>query len=155
MADNRYTFIAVPDELTESLVLKRFLDKLVQQLDVAFNNRGKGGFIRENQLDQKASLSELVDVVNNLPNIYVTRKDPIMDSVAAYTKSIRSFSPNELINKKYMLAESTKNPTQPTISDVVAGENADGEDIAASIANNRNKINEILDALRAAKIISV
>lgn len=36
----RSTFIQVPPDVTDVRTLKRFLDKLVLQLDIAFGNRG-------------------------------------------------------------------------------------------------------------------
>ena len=38
------SFIQLPSDVSEPVQLRRFLDKLVQELDVAFSNRGTGGF---------------------------------------------------------------------------------------------------------------
>ena len=41
------SFAAVPLDVTDATELKRFLDRLVVQLDTAFGHRGDDGFVKE------------------------------------------------------------------------------------------------------------
>lgn len=45
MADNNSSFIALPSDVSDPVVLRRFLEKLVLELDRAFGNRGVQAFI--------------------------------------------------------------------------------------------------------------
>lgn len=54
------TFIQVPPNLEDIQSLRRFLDKLVQQLDVAFGNRGT------NKFSSQSSVNQLIEGLNNL-----------------------------------------------------------------------------------------
>lgn len=49
MANN--TFIQVPYDVTDSISLKRFLNKLILELDIAFSNRGNSGFTNMTSLE--------------------------------------------------------------------------------------------------------
>lgn len=42
MASNQSTFIQLPMDVTNPIELRRFLDKIIQQLDIVFGNRGAG-----------------------------------------------------------------------------------------------------------------
>ena len=52
MADKRNTFIQVPNDVTSSEQLKRFLLSLVEKVDVAFDNRGESPFVKVEDLDK-------------------------------------------------------------------------------------------------------
>jgi len=52
------TFIQIPMDVTNPLELRRFLDKLVEQLDVAFGNRGDGALVPD------LTLIEVIEIVN-------------------------------------------------------------------------------------------
>lgn len=55
------SFIAVPPNINDSLVLKRFLDTLVLKLDEAFGNRGSNEFVT---VDGVNSIQELIVEIN-------------------------------------------------------------------------------------------
>ncbi len=153
MAGN-YTFIAVPEQIDEEIILKRFLNKLIEQLDVAFNNRGSGGFTTTDDLSDSSSLLDIIDKVNDFSKLYVTKTNAVFTNEARYKSQVIGSSPYSLVAKGYLEdnynKNATKNTEQSAIADVAAG-----ADDAASIVLNRNKLNEILVALRASKIISV
>jgi len=68
----RSTFIAVPSNVKDAHVLKRFLDKLVEQIDVAFSNRGTVGFASNDSLISTATtLGEVVADLNTISSKYV------------------------------------------------------------------------------------
>lgn len=46
------TFIQVPSNLDDSVALRRFLEKLILQLDIAFGNRGNSEFITTSSVQQ-------------------------------------------------------------------------------------------------------
>ena len=45
MAENRNSFIAIPLDLSDTNALRRFLARLIEQLDVAFGHRGTSPFL--------------------------------------------------------------------------------------------------------------
>ena len=49
MANNK-TFMEVPPDIQNPLVLKRFLLQLIQNIDIAFGNRGKEGFTKSQEV---------------------------------------------------------------------------------------------------------
>lgn len=52
------TFIQVPHDVTDSISLKRFLNKLIQELDTAFSNRGSSGFTTITSLEDLNTTAE-------------------------------------------------------------------------------------------------
>ena len=148
MAD-RYTFIAVPEDLEDPIIVKRFLDKLIEQLDIAFNNRGDGGFVTGQALSDTASLPEIINKINNLKEEFVTKIDGLFTNTARYNNIYEIVGETDIVHKDYVEKNTTKNDKQPAISNVVAG-----ADDPASIVNNRNKINQILAALKSSDILS-
>lgn len=77
MANNQSTFIQLPMDVLDPMELRRFLDKLVQQLDVVFGNRGveaDGGTTISleaiksllNNIDSRLSSLESIDCANRI-----------------------------------------------------------------------------------------
>ncbi len=65
VGNNNSTFIQLPSDVTNPMELRRFLDKLVEQLDVAFGNRGDGSFVTNgNFLGGVGSIKDLIDAIN-------------------------------------------------------------------------------------------
>lgn len=59
------SFIAVPPNINDSLVLKRFLDTLVLKLDEAFGNRGSNEFATVGGVNSEiSSIQELIVEIN-------------------------------------------------------------------------------------------
>jgi len=87
MANNQSTFIQLPMDVTNPLELRRFLDKLVQQVDIAFGHRGSGGF---------ASTIPLAEVINTL-NEHSDRLDNIEPIVTQITSDVNNLKNGELI----------------------------------------------------------
>ena len=56
--NNNSTFIQLPRDVTNPLELRRFLDKMVEQLDIAFGNRGNNKFASD------LSLVEIIKILN-------------------------------------------------------------------------------------------
>jgi len=87
MANNQNTFIQLPMDVANPWELRRFLDKLVQQLDIAFGNRGPGGF---------ASSLSLVEVIQIL-NDHELRLDNIEGILPEILSDIQDLKAGELI----------------------------------------------------------
>lgn len=87
MANNQNTFIQLPMDVTNSLELRRFLDKLVQQLDVAFGNRGDSGFASD------ISLIEIVAILND----HEVRIDNIESILPGLVGDVQDLKDGELI----------------------------------------------------------
>ena len=65
VGNNNSTFIQLPADITNPLELRRFLDKMVQQLDIAFGNRGDESFVSDSTfLSGVNSIQELINRLN-------------------------------------------------------------------------------------------
>jgi len=87
MANNQNTFIQLPMDVSNPIELRRFLDKLVQQVDVAFGHRGSGGFA------SNLSLAEIIDIINN----HDQRLDTLEPEVTQLTSDVTTLKNGELI----------------------------------------------------------
>lgn len=67
------TFIQIPPDIQNGESLRRFLDKLVLQLDIAFSNRGTSGFT------SITSLQEVIQVLNSQGERIVILEDTVVD----------------------------------------------------------------------------
>lgn len=98
------TFMQIPSDVTDPRSLRRFLDKLVQQLDVAFGNRGDGAFTTEqNFLEGVATIDDVLAAVNAEALKYSK-----LDGSREYTDLVSyNFSPtfssnNQIVTKQYV-----------------------------------------------------
>jgi len=89
MANNQNTFIQLPMDVTNPTELRRFLDKLVQQVDVAFGNRGPGSFATS------LSLAEVINILNE----HEERLDLLEPEVLQLIADVQTLKDGELIVK--------------------------------------------------------
>ena len=87
MANNQNTFIQLPMDITNPLELRRFLDKLVQQLDVAFGNRGNKAFALD------ITLAEVINILNG----HEIRLDNIESLLPGLMSDVQDLKDGELI----------------------------------------------------------
>lgn len=60
------TFIQVPPNITDGQVLKRFLEKLILQIDIAFGNRGAAAFTPSTSFQQSiTSIQDIQQAIND------------------------------------------------------------------------------------------
>lgn len=65
------TFIQVPANIADIATLRRFLEKLILQLDIAFGNRGNNAFVTTTILDNSAaSLQDVIDQISQAVSNY-------------------------------------------------------------------------------------
>ena len=68
------TFIQVPPNVTDPATLKRFLEKLILQLDVAFGNRGTNAFVTDSFLSGNlTSINDVINAINQEALKYIKR----------------------------------------------------------------------------------
>lgn len=91
MAGNS-TFIQLPRDVTNPLELRRFLDKLVEQVDIAFGNRGDNAFATD------ISLVEIATILNN----HETRILSLEDIIPGLVSDVRTLKDGELVVKTLM-----------------------------------------------------
>lgn len=101
------TFIQVPHDVVDAISLKRFLVKLVEQLDIAFGNRGTTSFLTQAEGNQTTlrvqQVENSIQFLNGLQSSYST-----LDGTRNYTDII-SYDTNkvfttdtDIISKKYV-----------------------------------------------------
>lgn len=175
------TFIQVPPNVTDAAALKRFLEKLVLQLDVAFGNRGAGGFAPTITFQQGVlSIQDIAQAISKEAVMYSK-----LDGSRQYTDIVsyatdKTFTDGkELIAKKYaddtfepMIATkgtafnnnfgtstgtvteggtTTNNPKQTAIADL--NQTISATYTQAEVQAISDKIDDILGALRGANIV--
>ena len=140
MQGRHHTFIAVPSDVSDSYVLKRFLDTLVQKIDIAFSKRGSGGFASETSIVSTAvSLEGLRQDVNNASGRYLLKDSSNLDELH-YT-TIPNLTSNTLIHKDYVDTLYSPQPTPSLLPD-----NATNEEVI-------DKINEVITKLSQSGIM--
>lgn len=112
MADN--IFIQIPHDVADVITLKRFLAKLIQEIDGVFTNAKDSRASLESSIDKvtdsidkvKEELSEIEKVDKSL----FIKKDGSVDftDIVSYDTAKTFTSANELISKKYADDEITK-----------------------------------------------
>ncbi len=151
------TFIQIPSNLQENIILRRFLEKLVEQLDIAFGNRGSVQFTTDtttNTLVAQINIS-LATIESNIDTlqIEVAGKEPAFTKNTAFNKNFGVGNDDVARGDHLHPGDYTNNPEQPAIADlnqVISNNYQDGEVQAIS-----DKVDEILAALRASDIISI
>ena len=105
MAGN--TFIQVPNDITSPIILKRFLGKLILELDKAFGNRGQVSFASNKDLNSYLlSITEQIEGVITEGLTY-TKLDGSRPNtgVQTYSDSFVFTNANDLITKFYVDTE--------------------------------------------------
>ena len=170
------TFIQVPNNIENSLTLKRFLSKLVLELDVAFGNRGNNSFTTNSSLS--SVLTTLNTKINSIEEDGLTYSkldgSRELTGIQTYESSFVFTNANELITKLYVDDEVqiakdytdsevlvlkdyvdtnfTNNPIQVAISDLAL--TISNPPTQAQVQAISNKVDSILAALRSSNIIS-
>lgn len=93
------TFIQVPPNLEDIQSLRRFLDKLVQQLDVAFGNRGTTSFSTNSSLAEV--IAEVVRLNDELDNYARLDGSNSFTAITSYTSEFTVTLPTDIIYKGY------------------------------------------------------
>ena len=152
MAGN-VTFMELPPGVEEDpSLLRRFLSTLLENLDVAFGNRGNQGFV-----DASSALGISSAVANQ------AFAGQTFTNIKRYSKEFNLLNERDLIDRGFLLGNSSNNEIQTLISDISYTQAnpsslySQGEAITVDdgVNANTNKINEILTALRSASIIEV
>lgn len=102
MAGN--TFIAIPPNVTDPTNLKRFLNVLVEKLDIAFGNRGTESFASASGISASiTNITELIDAINEEILEY-SRIDGTRDftGIVGYNEDKTFTSDTDIIAKKYV-----------------------------------------------------
>jgi len=171
MAGNYSTFIQVPSNVDDPMVLKRFLDKLIQELDVAFGNRGDSRFAKpeemqgfventsfENELAElNAKLNSMQEEIDRLKEVKLPfdindymPKDGSEDftGIVSYDTNKVFTNGKQLVSKNYV---DFMHPTQPAIYNLqlVISDPPTPDEIYTII----DKLHETLTALRDSRII--
>lgn len=106
MAGN--TFIQLPPDITDTVVLRRFLAKLVEQLDIAFGNRGDGAFAKNINIDQ---------IIADLDSRVIVLEDLAVNFGARIT-SIEAGEPIVVTTTDYISGSATKTIVCKAPSDI-------------------------------------
>ena len=177
------TFIQVPQNIEEPQQMRRFLDKLVQQLDVAFGNRGDEAFVTTNGfLARVNTVAELISAIQdelldysktdgtreftakvsyNSPKSFVSGSNELVDVNYVETNYEPKITKNTAFNKDFGIipgtvtegGTTTNNPTQGALPDL--NQTISNPPTQAEVQAISNKVDSILNALRASNIISV
>ena len=181
MVGNKSTFIQLPQDIKDPLQLRRFLDKLVQQLDIAFGNRGTSPFVTtDGFLRGVNTLQELISAIQEEAKLYSkTDGSRAFTGVVSYDED-KQLVGNNLVDVHYVegYAEpkfakrtafnkdfgsstgtvteggtTTNNPIQPIISDL--NQTISDPPTQAEVQAISDKVDAILDALRNANILQI
>jgi len=143
MANN--TFLQIPNNLDDVVVLRRVLTDIVKQIDVLIGARGDGKAATESQVITSANnLEQLSKDVNSLDNKFVHRDgDTNITAALAYTSSF-SLVGNSLVTATHV-TEATKE-FKPLVVVTAPAELVDPNNTVA-------KVNEIITALKSTKLM--
>jgi hypothetical protein len=150
------TFIQVPHDVNDATSLKRFLQKLVEQLDIAFGNRGDAAFVTSST--STTNLEQLQNSINaiasSLSNYSTLDGSRDYTGIVGYNIDKTFTTSTDIISKKYaddLVIGLTSNPEQVAITSLaqtISATYVQGEVQAIS-----SKVDAILVALRNANII--
>lgn len=150
------TFIQVPHDVNDTMSLKRFLQKLVEQLDVAFGNRGDTAFITTS--DNTTNLTQLQNSINSIASLQGTYStlDGSRDytNVVGYNANKTFTTSTDIISKKYaddLVIGLTANPEQAAITSLA--QTISATYVQSEVQAISSKVDAILVALRSANII--
>jgi len=175
------SFIQLPQNVSDPKQLRRFLDKLVLQLDIAFGNRGSSKFTTSKEVNSDIqSIQETLDYIKGEEGKFV-KKDGTTSftDIVAYDEDKTFTDSKSLIAKKYVddkfepkfnkntafnkdfgttsgtVTEggtTTNNPMQDAIADL--DQTISDPPTRDEVQAISDKVDEILSALRNANIIS-
>ena len=151
MTDN-VTFMEVPPDIQDPLVLRRFLLHLLENLDRAFGNRGAAGFV---------NASSAAGISSTIANQAFSGQT--FTNIKRYSQEFNLLNDRDLIDVGFLEDNSTNNEEQSAITDISYTKATpgalynQGEAIIVDdgVDANTTKINEILSALRNANIVEV
>ena len=173
MAGN--TFIQVPNDITSPIILKRFLGKLILELDKAFGNRGQVSFATNTDLNRYlVSITKQIEDIITEGETY-TKLDGSRPNtgIQTYSDSFVFTNANDLITKVYVDTEITtlteyvdseittlteyidtnftNNPIQASIGSLAL--TVSNPPTQAEVQAIADKVDDILVKLRASNII--
>ena len=151
---NNFTFTQLPSDITDASQLRRFLSKLLLELDTAFGNRGSNNFIGSGDFDAainniNVALNNLSVVVNALPtkNYLSTNYEPIIGTKGtAFNKDFGNTTGTVTEG-----GTTTNNPKQPAIAPLA--QTISNTPTQAEVQAISDKVDNILTALTNANII--
>lgn len=170
------TFIQVPNNIDNSITLKRFLSKLVLELDVAFGNRGNNSFTTNASLSSVlTTLDKQIKSIEAEGLTYIKLDGSReLTGIQSYDTAFVFTNANELITKSYVDAEVqiakdyidsevvllknyvdtnfTNNPIQLAIANLAL--TISNPPTQAQVQDISSKVDSILAALRSSNIIS-
>lgn len=177
------TFIQVPPNVTDAPALRRFLEKLILQLDIAFGNRGAGGFTQTITFQQGiVSIQDIAQAISEEAVAYskLDGSRPYSE-IISYDTDKTFVDGKELIAKKYVddtfepvistkgsafnkdfgttagtVTEggtTTNNPKQTAVADL--NQTISATYSQAEVQAISNKVDALLDVLRNSNIISI
>lgn len=177
----RSTFIQVPPDVTDVRTLKRFLDKLVLQLDIAFGNRGTESFTKHSVFSNSiSSMQELIDILNAKEHTYslldgsrdytgvvaYDTEKTLDDLSLVYKKHIDDnfepvFEKSTAFNKDFGVTAgtvteggtTTTNPIQPALANL--GLTISNPPTQSEVQAISDKVDALLVILRSANIIEI
>ena len=166
------TFLTVPRDLSDLQSLRRFLERLMQEVDRAYGNRSTAPFATSDATSEAlAAIDIAIETINNtLSNVAASeieylKKDGsrLATGILQYTTGLVIAADNDLVDKKYVTDNFTNNPMQPNISSLslslVTASAAYSQSEVQSIADDLNatslKVDAILSALIAANLINI
>jgi len=137
------TFNQLPTSPNIDENLLRALNTLIEQLDIAFGNRGDSPFALNSTYTSVAtSLEGLREDFNKLDQYFLLLDSSNLKEKLTYQETLNFNNDNDLINKKYV-----DDRVEPQTAPEKLASDASEEDII-------NKINEIIDVLTNAKILT-
>lgn len=176
------SFIQLPSNVDDSIQLRRFLDKLVQQLDIAFGNRGDNAFVTQDGFIKSSnSIQELINAINkellayskldgsrdytnkvsyNSSKSFTSGSNEIVDVSYVESYSEPKFSKNTAFNKDFGTTSgtvteggtTTNNPIQPSISSL--NQTISNPPTQSEVQSISDKVDTILTALQSSNIIT-
>lgn len=138
------SFIALPTNLEDPIVLRRFLSILIERLDMAFGARGNQGFAGVNRLGvTTATLSDVVRKVNTLALNSINKDEPLT-TILQYTNNVSISHGNDLVSKDYVDSLYIPQPSIPLISSTSTN---------SEILNIANTLDNLITTLKLSKIL--
>jgi hypothetical protein len=133
------TFIQIPSNVDNPAILRRFLSELVLRLDIAFGNRAQSPFASTSSIDTIHTTLGTVDAVLGTVSEKVATLQTLLDIYS------EGFNQPAQANLNF--------PTAPTIDSTYNASQV--QQLANNVKVLANKIDNLLEVLRNAKIISV
>jgi len=119
MVDKQSTFMALPQDITDPMQLRRFLDKLIQQVDISYGNRGNNAFVVPADVADRlkyleTTIAKLAEKSDNFSMIDGSRN---YTKIVSYGGDVY-FTPNSYQIPDIKFVESKYQPLQVSIVDL-------------------------------------